>query len=483
MNSVRKEFQAAQSAALREDVKKDSDRLRYHLMPPVGWLNDPNGLCEYKGNYHIFYQYTPGEPNGHDHRGWGHYVTKDFINYEELDDTFVPDSVADGKGSYSGSALIRDGKMHLFFTGNNKIPGDYDYINEGRTHWVLHSESEDGKHFTEKEVLLKNADYPEYLSCHVRDPKLIEENGKTYMVLGARTKDSEGQVEVFESENLKDWKHASTIKPEKPFGYMFECPDLFDLDEHRILITCPQGVKTEGINYENIYQNGWFEVKGPLDKDQSVWPFTELDYGFDFYAPQSFEDEKGRRILIGWMGIPDADYTNPTIEKNWQHALTLPRVLSWKNNSIYQQPIEELKELREEEISFDLKAGECIELPSRVMELDLAVEDKDFSIDLRGDVKLTYDKAEEVFALHLGKSGYGRDVRHVKIADLHRIQIFSDTSSLEIFLNDGEKVLSTRLYDQESDRKLCSSIPLSGKAWSLSGFKIEEKLDKEDPTI
>ena len=54
-----------------------------------------------------------------------------------------------------------------------------------------------------------------------------------------------------------------------------------------------------------------------------------VDRGFDFYAPQTFEDETGRRILIGWMGIPDADYTNPTTQAGWQHALTIPRVLHW----------------------------------------------------------------------------------------------------------------------------------------------------------
>lgn len=482
---VRKEFEAAQSADARNRVKADPDRLGYHLMAPVGWLNDPNGLCEFDGVYNIFYQYTPADPLGHDHRGWGHYQTKDFIHYQEMDDPFVPDTEADGKGSYSGSALVRDGKIHFFFTGNNKLPGDYDYINDGRIHWVLHSESEDGEHVTPKEVLLKNADYPDDLSCHVRDPKVYTQDGVDYMVLGARTKESEGQVEVFRSEDdsLKHWKHASTIRPKDDFGYMWECPDLFDLDGHLLLITCPQGVRQDGIHYENLYQNGWFEVGRDLDHDQVVWPFTELDYGSDFYAPQTFEDEKGRRILIGWMAIPEVDYTNPTVEKGWQHALTLPRVLTWKNGQIYQQPIEEIEALREEEIQIGLPANICMELPSSQIELDLQAPEGDFTIRLRKDCTLSYEKDSGLFTLDLGESGSGRSARHCEIQDLRRIQIYSDTTSLEIFLNDGARSFSTRIYDGCSRPELCCDKALDGTAWILGSFEIEEKIEKTDPTL
>lgn len=485
-SSVRKEFTQAQTLEKRNEVKADPNRLSYHLMPPVGWLNDPNGLSEMNGVYHIFYQYTPANPLGNDHRGWGHYQTKDFIHYQEMDDPFVPDTHGDGKGSYSGSALIRDGVMHLFFTGNNKLPGDYDYINNGRIHWVLHSQSKDGVHFTPKEVLLRNEDYPDYLSCHVRDPKIYTENGQDYMVLGARTKDSKGQVEVFKGDGtLKNWIPCSTITPKESFGYMWECPDLFDLDEHLILITCPQGVPTQGILYENIYQNGWFEVNHDLEHDQQVDQFHELDNGFDFYAPQSFLDEKGRRILVGWMGIPEADYdNNPTIEKNWQHALTLPRQLTWKDGTIYQMPIQEIEALRQEELSIRLEANQCMEFPTRVLECNLIVPaNTSFHLTFREDVELDYNQETKVFSLILGKSGHGRDARHVEIASLENIRIYSDTSSLEIFLNDGQKALTTRLFDDALQPKLCTNVPLTGTAYSLGSFVIEEKLEKENPQV
>lgn len=483
-SSVRKEFTEAQSKEKREAVKADANRLSYHLMPPVGWLNDPNGLCQFNGIYNIFYQYTPGNTLGFDHRGWGHYQTKDFIHYKELDDPFVPDTQGDGKGSYSGSAFLKDGIMHLFFTGNNKLIGDYDYINNGRIHWVLHSQSKDGIHFTPKEVLLRNEDYPQNLSCHVRDPKIYTQNGHNYMVLGARTKDSKGQVEVFKSDSLKDWKHCSTIRPKEDFGYMWECPDLFDLDGHLVLVTCPQGVPTQGILYENLHQNGWFEINPDLDHDQTVDNFHDLDNGFDFYAPQSFLDDKGRRILIGWMGIPEVEYdNNPTIEKGWQHALTMPRLLTWKDGIIYQQPIEEMKALRQETFSIDLAPNQCMEFPTRILELDLVPASGSFEITFRQDVTLSYDQETQIFSLSLKESGHGRDVRHVKIDKVERLQIYSDSSSLEIFLNSGQKVLSTRLYDEAYTPKLCTTLALKGTAYRLGSFVIEEKLEKEDPQI
>lgn len=475
--AVREEFTRAQNKEARDAVRQDPDRLRFHLMPPVGWLNDPNGLSEFNGTYHIFYQFTPARPDGQDHRGWGHYTTKDFIHYQEQEDPLVPDTVADGKGSYSGSAFIHDGKMHLFYTGNNKVPGDYDYINDGRIHYVMHTESDDGLNFTEKEVLMKNSDYPEYLSCHVRDPKILEQDGKFYMVLGARTKDSIGEAEIFESDNLHDWNHVSAIKTEEPFGYMWECPDLFDVDDQRILICCPQGNETQGYKFENIYDNGYFKLGKDLEHDQKAGVFTELDHGFDFYAPQSFEDEKGRRILIGWMGMPDADYTNPTEQKGWQHALTMPRELHFKDDTLYQYPIEEMLSLRQESLSAELEPGKILELPSKTMELQLKPGTENWTLSLGTDCKLSLK--DGLFTLAFGASGSGRTARHVQCGTIETLSIFADTSSLEIFINNGQYALTTRYYDPAKMLSLCADAPMQLDAWTLSSFEIEEKLDKQ----
>ena len=162
---------------------KDAWRLDYHLMPPTGWMNDPNGLCQFKGVYHVFYQYAPFDANG-DNKMWGHYTTRDWIHWTKEKVAVFPDTPYDQDGAYSGSALIDEGKMYLYYTGNVKHSGRYDYIYVGRAHNVLMVYSEDGVHFSEKQLLMENKDYPSTCSCHVRDPKVWRENGLYHMIFG-----------------------------------------------------------------------------------------------------------------------------------------------------------------------------------------------------------------------------------------------------------------------------------------------------------
>lgn len=296
---------------MRETVKKDENRLHFHLMPPTGWMNDPNGLCEFQGINHIYFQYTPFLA-GWGTKLWGHYTTTDWIHFQECEPFLFPDCDWDRDGVYSGSAFVDGDKIHYFYTGNVKLQDkDYDYILEGREQNTIHLVSEDGVHAGEKQLVMTNADYPADMSKHVRDPKIFAKNGRYYMVQGARDCESKGCVLLFESEDLMTWKYFDRIAPEEKFGYMWECPDLFEVDGQEILIACPQGVPKSGHDYQNVYQCGYFPIEMDFEnKKYKLGEFHELDKGFDIYATQTFLDENGRRILIGWMGIPDADYDN-----------------------------------------------------------------------------------------------------------------------------------------------------------------------------
>ena len=234
---------------------------------------------------------------------------------------------------------------------------------------------------------------------------------------------------------------------------MWECPDLFKLDGERVLSISPQGVKANGLDYWNIYQSGYYLLEGDFKGEYALGDFRELDRGFDFYAPQTFEDEQGRRILIGWMGLPDceAQYHNPTVEKGWQHCLTLPRQLHIKENKVYQMPIKELEALRkgnnvyavEEKALLDGFALEEIV----VTDID---DSKDFEMILENNMTLSYTRADQVFSLQfLNESGAGRDKRMVNLSGLQSLRIYRDHSSLEVFINEGEEVFSTRYYPQE----------------------------------
>lgn len=433
---------------LRELAAKDKDRLNYHIMPTSGWVNDPNGLCQFKGVYHIYYQYSPFDVNGK-LKLWGHITTEDFIKYQEHEPVLYPDFRYDQNGVYSGSAVVRNGKINYFYTGNVKhLDGDYDYIMTGREQNLIACSSEDGFNFSEKELIMTNTDFPSNLSLHVRDPKVYHKNGIDYMVLGARDDNSTGCILVLKGKDLKDWECHTVIYSDEKFGYMWECPDLFDLNGETVLVTCPQGVPEEGYIYKNVHQNGYFLVNGDLEsKDVNLSEFRLLDYGFDFYAPQSFEDESGRRILVGWMGIPDADYTNRTTENGWQHALTMPRELILKDGIIYQRPVEEIKALRGNMRTFAADEFKDLEVENLSFEICAEFEKcNGFKLNLRNDISLSFDKSKGLIELNMGESGCGRDARYAYCDEIRNIDIYSDTSAFEIFINDGEIVFTTRAY-------------------------------------
>lgn len=168
---------------------------------------------------------------------------------------------------------------------------------------------------------MKNEAYPKDMSCHVRDPKVWKMDGRYYMVLGARTKEDVVELLIYESEDKYNWKHINVIKTPKPFGYMWECPDIFCLDGQWIVMTSPQGMEPYDDIGQNVYSCGYFPLYGDFRGEYTLSEYHEADKGFDYYAPQSFEAPDGRRIVIGWMGMPDAEYSNPTTENLWQHCI------------------------------------------------------------------------------------------------------------------------------------------------------------------
>ena len=458
------------------DMTEGTVRLGHHLMPPVGWLNDPNGLCWYKGKYHVFFQYAPFDVEG-GLKFWGHYTSEDMIDWKYEGTALYPDSSYDCHGVYSGSALVDDGKLHLFFTGNVKIDGDYDYINEGRETSTLHVESEDGIHFSNKEEVISFSEYPEEFTCHIRDPKVWKENGKYFMVLGGRLKGDKGAVLVYESGDLKEWKLLRTITTPEVFGYMWECPDYFELDGEKILSVSPQGLTREEFRFQNIYQSGYFILKE--DGSVDVKDFREWDMGFDFYAPQTFTDVQGRRILIGWMGMPDADeeYVNKTIEEGWQHCLTVPRELKLKDGKILQYPVKELENLRKEKTVLN-DENSAVELRVEVNEgFDLVLEEialtgSSFQISMGGQMLFRYENGTAEIGFP-GVTGAGRKVRKAQINELRNIRFLVDTSAAEIYLNDGETVFSTRYYPDREDLLLkIQGGKFKGNLWNLRRMRF-----------
>lgn len=310
---------------------------RFHIMPPAGWLNDPNGLCQAGGVFHAYFQYAPFDVNG-GVKMWGHATSRDLMNWEYVGAPLLPDEPFDCHGVYSGSALAEDGRIRVLYTGNVKLSdadGTYDYVNTGRRADTVYVESVDGlagREFSQKRVVLASDDYPEDLTCHVRDPKVWrDDDGRYHMVLGARRRvdgphvDSRfcamhgegagrdvGEILVYGSADMLSWELESRVSTPERFGFMWECPGYIELDANgdtaAFLSFSPQGLEGGRWDRGNVYAAGYMPVTGDITGGDGVYELGEFrlwDAGFDFYAPQEFTAEDGRHILIGWMGMPD----------------------------------------------------------------------------------------------------------------------------------------------------------------------------------
>lgn len=443
----------ALEAEKSQSVRKSPWSMRYHIMPPVGWLNDPNGLCYFRGRYHVFFQYAPFQATG-GLKLWGEYTSTDLIHWNYEGAVLFPDSPYDCHGVYSGSAFVEDGKMELFYTGNIKLDGDYDYVKNGRESNTIYTSTEDGIHFSDKECLMTSKDYPRGYTLHVRDPKVWKQGEHYYMVLGGRKENDQGAVILYESEDKKQWIFRGELTTPNPFGYMWECPDLFSLDGQTILSVSPQGLNRGEFKNQNVYQSGYFRV----ERREEQWKlsgFTEWDQGFDFYAPQTFVDGKGRRILIAWAGMPDAEeeYTNPTVAQGWQHVLTTPRELTWKDGKVYQNPVEEYKKLRKKGIP--LEAGTKAVVSDKCFDLEITrIQSEECRVTIEEELELTY-QAGVLKITFTGEMGSGRTSRKARLERLDQLRILADTSLMEIYANGGETVFTTRYYPKADTRRIC----------------------------
>lgn len=454
-----------------EKVQKDPFRLKYHLQPPMGWLNDPNGLCQKDGVYHIYFQYCPFYPE-FGSIFWGHMTTTDFIHYEEHEPALYSDTKWDCNGPYSGSAYQENGMIYFFYTGNVRYDGDYNYVTDGREQNTILVTSGDGFAFSEKRLLMKNEDYPADMSKHVRDPQVFRENDRYYMIQGARSVQDEGSILLFESRDLIHWSYKLRFQPEEPFGYMWECPNYLKIGDRKFLFTCPQGVPQDGMEFANVYQCGWFSLDYDFEaEDYHLGEFHQMDRGFDFYAPQVFQDETGRWIVLGWMAVPDSGYEEPTLAKGWVHAMTIPRELFVNEAGLLcQRPLKELERLRKEKVCGKLEEGIDRET-SPCFELTLLMDKEagGFELKLRESAVLSYE--DGVLKLNVSSCGSGRTERGLKVEKLWKLQIFSDSSSLEIFVNDGADVFTTRVYDSMENLRIVMEMEELLGTWEYYSYE------------
>ncbi|WP_276327424.1 glycoside hydrolase family 32 protein [Salipaludibacillus agaradhaerens] len=459
--------------------KIDPYRQIFHVMPPTGLLNDPNGWIKWKGTYHLFYQWYPYDTT-HGSKYWGHYSSKDLVTWKEEPIALAPSEWYEKNGCYSGSAVDNNGVLTLIYTGNVKDEEDR------RDSYQCVATSTDGTHFTKLGPVIESL--PDGYTAHFRDPKVWKQGELWYMVLGAQTVEEKGRVVLYTSKNLTDWEFKGAIAGAgiggiTDFGYMWECPDLFSLDSKDVLIISPQGLEQEGIHYQNKFQAGYFI--GEVNLDNAIFhhgDFAELDHGFEFYAPQTTVDENGRRLLTAWMGVPEQDEeTQPTVTNGWLHCLTIPRELHIHEGRLWQTPVKELQKLRhdQESITQTLSASDLLtfgDLAETAMEFVLTGLEEIkgiFEWTFRNEARLIFNAASHMLTLERRNTRtHLTEQRHVRIDSLKRLHVFMDASSLEIFINGGEAVMSARYFPSPKDKSLTmradEQVMISLDKWVLS---------------
>ena len=434
-----------------------------HLKAPGNWINDPNGFIYYKGKYHLFYQYFPYAPVwGTMH--WGHAVSVDLVHWEHVGVALFPTRYEDQNGCFSGSAVEHDGKMSLYYTGirYREINPENIHINEeGYDAAQIMISSEDGysfDNFDGKRVVLPAAE-------NMRDPKVWKDGSDFYMILGGSSRGKIGSAVFYRSTDGFNWRYISRAQSEK-FGAILECPDLFKAGNDYVFIGSAMYFARETEGYEHYavcMAVGFDKTRCRLRLPDE---YQYVDYGLDLYAPQTNIDAAGRRVMVAWMRMPKA------VEKKgcvpWNGMMCLPRVVEYEDGHIYFRVHPAVDEYFGKEVlgqekvfgnaSFDedaggadssatekfgspaiqsgkplriqvtLNSGECLDIGGfRIW------EERDF---IRTDRKAVFDDI----------CGYRMMSNTPRLHGRYKLDIFVEPNLIEVFVNDGEYVISNVVY-------------------------------------
>jgi fructan beta-fructosidase len=330
----------------------ETHRPQFHFTPQKGWMNDPNGMVYYKGEYHLFYQHYPDSIVwGPMH--WGHAVSKDMLHWEHLPIALFPDKLG---YIFSGSAVVDENNTSGFGKGDEKpliamftyhdMAGEKAKRTDFQTQGIAYSVDK-GRTWT------KYANNPVIKSPNVkdfRDPKVLWHEATKEWIVTLAVAD---HVEFYASKDLKEWTKRSEFgKTEGSHGGVWECPDLFPLkvdgatEKWVLIVNIGNGSPNGGSGTQ--YFVGQFDGK-TFKNDNKPNDILWLDYGRDNYAGVTWSNTPdNRRILIGWMS--NWQYAQVVPTKTWRSATTLPRELTLKMTEkgvrLVQKPVKETEILR-----------------------------------------------------------------------------------------------------------------------------------------
>ncbi|WP_375579958.1 glycoside hydrolase family 32 protein [Marivirga tractuosa] len=472
---------------------KEQYRPQYHFTPPSGWMNDPNGMVYYAGQYHLFYQHNPDSTVwGPMH--WGHAVSKDLVHWEHLPIALYPDSLGT---IFSGSAVLdQKNKSGLGTDNNPPLVAIYTYhdaeqektgSNQFQTQAIAFS-TDSGRTWQKykNNPVLTNPGIKDF-----RDPKVSwhEPSKKWIMSLAVKNK-----ISFYSSTNFIDWKFESDFGEQVgAHGGVWECPDLFPLEingeEKWVLLVSINPGGPNGGSATQYFIGDFDGKKFSTSQEEIYW----LDYGTDNYAGVTWSNTQNRKIFMGWMS--NWDYANIVPTENWRSAMTIARELSLAKVEgeirLVSRPLNNYKEqLTEKKFEWEIKDQNnfLIKNVSEWTEIDFKSpfgQNQELEIELFNEneelllFKIDFSKQEvSLDRSTIKRHGFSKEFKSLQKAPAHfnkenmKIEIFKDASSLEIFINDGEWVM-TALYfsnNELNQMKISSNGKISADI-NASSFK------------
>ncbi len=442
-------------------------RPQFHFSPDHNWTNDPNGLVYHNGAYHIFYQYNPfGIRWGH--MSWGHATSPDLVHWthQPVAINEYTDAAGDSVMIFSGSAVADQNNTSGFFQ-----PGTGGLVAVYTSH--VHKAGQQLRQHQSIAYSTKDANtYERYSGNPVldiqrkdfRDPKVFWHEATKKWIMIAVIPD-EFKTHLYESANLKEWKFLSEFGPLGDTAKIWECPDLIEVPSEVagepskwVLIVSnshPQGPDFVGMQYFV----GSFDGKTFTPDDPKRYPLY-LDYGKDYYAGVTFNNlPEGQQVLFGWANNWAYGQDIPT--QPWRGAMAIPRMLSlyqaadgWR---LRQKPHEGIQQLK----SGALVADEPLHTRSFFAEVVITPSSPDYigglSLFKSGDEEtiIGFDAAKgEVF---FDRTHSGNVAFHPKFSSIERaparlidgklkLSIYVDQSIVEVFINDGEAVITDQIF-------------------------------------
>ena len=356
----------------------------YHFEQKKGWMNDPNGCVFFKGRYHMFFQYR--ENGKETQTWWGHAVSDDFLHWEELDVAIKSENDWEDVGCWSGSAIIKDERLYLFYTSTSSIHGQtvsIAYTDDGETFFRY-----------EKNPVISNS--PLGNNDNFRDPKVFAYQGKYYMLIGTEVGET-GKILCFTSQNLFDWEYSHVFYSNDKYCRMLkmatlECPDFFPLGDKWVLKFSSQKHRTE------IFVVGMFDGDNfTMEKNDCF-----IDAGNELFAMQTFANVPDRTVAIGWMWNWEKPATKGYETRTG--TMTIPRELTLKNGKVYNYPVQSARHLLKTESDY---------------------------VKVEGNIVTVFGKN--------GEPVLCKDMREYNgVKKVEKVEIIHDFNTVEIFINDGE---------------------------------------------